>query len=422
MLVQFSVGNFLSFKEIVTLSMLAAKIKPQIEDNMFTVGRLQLLKSAVIYGSNASGKSNLVKAMAIMVQLMRNSSKESQVTESIPVEHYKLSTKSDEEPSFFEMVFIAEGIRYRYGFEVNQKKVLREWLYHVPNERESMLFERIDREFHIKGQFKEGRNLDEKTRDNALFLSVVAQFNGKISGRIMNWLNSFNIISGIEDVNYAGFTIDRLQNSNLKNKILDVIKAADLDIDDIYIEQVPINPEQFPAGTPDFIKQMILVQPNVKNTIIQTKHKKYNENNKIDSIETFNMSESESHGTQKIFALAGPIVDTLECGKVLVVDELDAKLHPHLTKFIMGLFNSELNRRNAQLIFNTHDVNLLDSKKLRRDQIWFTNKDRYGATDVYSLVEFQTRSDAQFRKEYMAGKYGATPVLNELEEVLWIEK
>lgn len=421
MLVQFSVGNYLSFSETVTLSMVASKINEYSDKNVFAESGIELLKSAVVYGANASGKSNLIKAMEKMADLMKNSSKESQAKEAISIDPYRLSSKYEGMPSFFEMIFTTEGTRYRYGFEVDREKVRREWLYHVPSERESKLFERTGKKFDISGPFREGKGLEEKTRDNALFLSVVAQFNGSISVKIINWLNSFNVLSGLRETSYTGFTLAQLEDPEMKSRIMDLIRAIDLGIEDIDVEQIPITTENLPTILPNDIKQLLLKQNNAVRTTIRTVHKKYDEVNRKVQYEMFSMQDSESQGTQKIFALAGPIVDTLKFGKTLIVDELDAKLHPHITRVIIGLFNSELNK-NAQLIFNTHDINLLESKQLRRDQIWFTKKDSLGATDLYSLVEYQVRNDASFRKDYLAGRYGAIPILDELREELWGEK
>ena len=418
MLVQFSVGNFRSFRNVVTLTMVAAHIQENIESHIFKQNDLDLLKSAVVYGANASGKSNLIRAMFVMSELIKNSSKESQAKEAIPIEPYRLSTDFEHSPSHFEIIFLYDDVRYRYGFEVDRERVHREWLYHVPVSRERMLFERTEGKFRIAGPFKEGKGLEEKTRDNALFLSVVAQFNGNIAVRILNWFNSFNIFSGIQSAGYAAYTLNQLRDPKMGNKIINFIRAIDLGIEEIHLEQTPLMPEHLPPSLPDVFKQLILKQPNVMNASLRTIHKKYDEIGRAISFESFDMMQSESDGTQKMFALAGPIMDTLIHGKVLVVDELDARLHPNLTRYILALFNSVKNH-HAQLIFNTQDDNLLESKQLRRDQIWFTEKDLSGWTRLYSLVEYKIRSDAPFRRDYLGGKYGAIPIFNESEEDFW---
>lgn len=414
MLVQFSVGNCLSFKEIVTFSMVPAYAS---DERHVTVrkGVMPLLKTAVIYGPNASGKTNLIKAMGMMSLFIRNSSKESQANELTPFEPYRLSAECDGQPSFFEIILIAQGVRYRYGFEADRTKVLREWLYHVPSQREALLFSRTEREFNLRGPFKEGRNLEDKTRDNALFLSVVAQFNGPTAGRVLKWFDNFTILSLVLDKTYLGYTVQRLQEPAARSRIVDLLKRADTDILDVGVEQVPLMSEHLPEHLPEALRQFLLQQTTL-NTTIHTIHQKYDRDGRPISVEKFNLEQSESQGTQKILALAGPLVDVLENGKILIVDELDAKLHPRLTRELVRLFNSERNA-SAQLIFNTHDVNLLDPKLFRRDQIWFTEKSRQGETDLYSLAEYRVRSDAPFSKEYLVGKYGAVPEISELWEV-----
>ena len=167
------------------------------------------------------------------------------------------------------------------------------------------------------------------------------------------------------------------------------------------------------------VKRLILQTGGGKLTSVQTMHQKFDEDGTFISTELFNLSDQESEGTQKVFALAGLLVETLKEGKVLVVDEFDARLHPLISRAIVELFNSnETNPNNAQLIFMTHDTNLLSNKLFRRDQIWFTEKDRYGATDLYSLVEYKVRNDASFESDYIKGRYGAIPYIANLNHLI----
>lgn len=422
MLVQFSVGNFLSFKDVATLSMVASSIKEFGDTNLFKINdKLNLLKSTVIYGANASGKSNLFKGMAFARNFILNSSKETQATEDINITNFKLSVETENMPSFFEFIFIQEGIRYRYGFQVNKTEVCEEWLFYTPKTKEVKLFIREKNTFQCGSSFKESKDLKEKTRKNALFLSVVAQFNGEISTKILTWFTHFHVVSGLNDTNFLPYTLRKLEEETFKDEILRFLKIADLGIENIYLIKKEIDLQKLPADLPEQIKSE-LVEGAIQIGV-QTSHIKYDKEKNIKSHVKFELDEEESKGTQKFFALSAPIIDTLKNGKILVIDELDARLHPLLTKYLIRLFNSnEHNKFNAQLIFVSHDTNLLNRDLFRRDQIWFTEKNREGATNLYSLVEYKVRKvrkDASFEKDYILGKYGAIPFINELDS--WVE-
>ncbi|HBP66545.1 MAG TPA: abortive infection protein, partial [Desulfosporosinus sp.] len=200
MLIQFKVGNFLSFRDIVTFSMVASPIKEHLTTHVFKANKyFNLLKIGTIYGANASGKSNLFKATSFMSSFVENSSKDSQAEEEIDVENFRLSTETESKPSIFEMTFIQDSIRYRYGFEVNNFKVESEWLFQAVKQAETKLFQRNGKEYEIGDNFLEGKDLESKTRNNALFLSVVAQFNGKIAISILKWFKNMRVISGLKD-------------------------------------------------------------------------------------------------------------------------------------------------------------------------------------------------------------------------------
>lgn len=427
MLIEFTVGNFLSFKEIKTFSAVAASIKEHADDNLINTDKnLKLLKSAVIYGANASGKSNLIKAMGFMKALIYNSAKDMQTLATLSVERFALSSDYDDKPAHFEIIFIHDTVRYRYGFEMTDEKIIKEWLFFVPNKMETELFTRSGQEFHIGNQFrKEAKGLIERTRENALFLSVTAIWNGETANKIMKWFNSFNIISGINDDMYQAFTLTLLEkDSGMKSSMLDFLKSADLGIDDLEIEEQEISYDTLPKNLSDKLKKLVLSNENSgKSTMLNlaTIHKKYGSDNKWVSNVKFDINKHESEGTKKAFSLSGPLLDTLMNGKTLVIDELDSKLHPLITQAIIKMFNSQItNNKNAQLIFATHDTSLLDRKFFRRDQIWFTEKDPFGATDLYSLVDYKekVRNDASYGKEYMLGKYGAIPFLGDFYSLL----
>ena len=398
MLIEFSVGNYLSFKEIVTLSMIPTRIREHATTHIFQPQKeIKLLKSAIVYGANASGKTNLFKALSFMTSFVKNSSKDFQAEEAIAIEPFRLSTETIDSPSFFEVVFLHDSVQYRYGFEVDTSHVKKEWLYASAKQKEKRLFERNQQEFELSPAFNEGKGLEQKTRPNALFLSVVAQFNGKIATELMKWFNQIINISGLDD-QYKKMSLALLEDNTYKNIFIELIQAADLGIEDIKLIEEDL-----------FLGR----RSSLPLTNVITRHKKYDENNQVTDFEDFNMATHESHGTRKLFSLLGPILTALQNGKVLFVDEFDSRLHTLLSSFIVSIFNSiNQNPKNSQLIINTHDTNLLSRKLFRRDQIWFTQKDRYGASELYSLVEYnKVRNDASFEKDYLLGKYGAIPFI-----------
>jgi uncharacterized protein len=406
MLIEFSVGNYRSFKEVVTFSMVAAPIfmgnSPISENNLFSATKeIDLLKSAAIYGANASGKSNLVRAISFMKEFTINSVG-SRITSEIEAESYRLNIESEKEPSYFEIVFIIGTTRYRYGFEVDRHSVKSEWLYQTLRTKESKLFDRENSKIKVFGKFSEGRSLENKTRKNALFLSVAAQFNGDIATDVVDWFNELNIFNNLDDDDYDNVTIDALIEGHRTQDLIGLVTSLDLGIKDIQMIKTPL---------PEF--------PGVISYEVKTAHWKYDGGeNKIDT-EYFELDENESAGTQKLFNISGLLINILQTGEILIVDELDARLHPLISCAIVKLFNSPItNPRNAQLIFTTHDTNLLSANMFRKDQIWFTEKDRYGATDLYSLVEYDIPDDAPFEQDYIAGKYGAIPFIGDLNRVL----
>ena len=358
MLIEFRVGNYRSFKEIATFSMVAANIvskdKSLDENNVFTVDDdLTLLKTAAIYGANASGKSNLAKALGFMRWFIINSSKDTQTSEQIEVERFKLSDSTDSEPSFFEIVFFMNQKKYRYGFEANRNEVVSEWLFYVPKLRETKLFERKADSFTIAKIYK-ADGIQQKTRSNALFLSVSAQFNVGIAESILTFFGkNINLISGLDDEGYRGYTIKCLQDNKNRDSILNFLKKLSLGFDEIQLEEHDFNVESLPREIPDEIKRFILKNSDGgKATSVQTLHKKFNEEGVFISSELFDIND-ESEGTQKIFSLAGPFLDTLKNGKVLIIDEFDARLHPKLSLAIVEMFNSRDGNPNNCLLYTS---------------------------------------------------------------------
>jgi len=398
MLIEFSVANYLSFDKKKTLSMQTADID-EYNERIIKVGKHKILPSAAIYGANSSGKSNLIKAMKTMRNIVINNLKKSSISE-IDVTHFLLNSENQNQPSFFEIIFLIENIKYRYGFEVDRKTVKAEWLFQTIKTKEEYLFIRENGAIGLSPKFKEGEGLEKKTRDNALFLSVVDFLNGEISTKVITWFGYFSIISGIEHKQLKSMTDILLQDNNEFLTLLKFFKDLDLGFENIEIEKI---------------------EEEIK---IYTKHKKYNSNGDFIENINFDLRQQESSGTNKIFDLAGFIFGTLNLGFVLVIDELDAKLHPLLTLSIIKMFNiPELNKKNAQLIFATHDTNILKYGNFRRDQVYFTEKNKFEATDLYSLVEFKqndinkSNENFSFETDYISGKYGAIPFIGNFKNI-----
>ena len=419
MLIQFSVENFRSFKDEVVLSLVAAPITERKENTIQGV-KPNLLKSAAIYGANASGKSNLLMAMAFMKDFVLTSSKESQATESISYLPFRLSKKTENKPSIFEVIFVHSGIRYRYGFAIDDQKVYSEWLYLVKNVRELEVFTRDGQKFNLSSHFKSEEPLvkNDRIRPNALFLSVSAQLNGKIATQIMEWFSRFNTIFSDKPERIQSVSINIARTDSGRKAILNMLKNADMQIEDLQLTETEFNKMVVPPYSEVVFK---IGSSKIARVDIRTSHNKYDETGKIIGREEFDLFRDESAGTQKFFTLSGLLIDTLEKGKVLVIDELDARLHPRMILEICEMFNSkERNPNNAQLIFVTHNTRLLDKNIFRRDQIFFLQKNRQEASELYSLVEFavdgkKIRKDASYEKDYLLGRYGAVPLIREFE-------
>jgi AAA15 family ATPase/GTPase len=379
------------------------------KNNVFKVNQnFSLLKSAAIYGANASGKSNLILALYFMQSFVINSSK-LQITDKIDLEKFRLSSETEDKPSFFKIVFHLDNKTYEYSFEVTQERVISEGLSCTPKTRKTNIFSREKDKIKYSKSLMKGKDVKDLTKKNTLFLSIAAQFNDPLAGKILLWFSRLKIISDSQLENLRQLSIDYLsREQNLKNEIVSLIKKLDLSIKDMSIEVGRKPLDNFHKNIPD----------TVYNSI-ETYHEKYDLEGKVIGLESFQLNKHESRGTQKLFALLAPILSVLKASEVLIIDELDSLLHPLMAIAIIGLFNSQqTNPKNAQLIFATHDVNLLSNQLFRRDQIWFTEKNRQEATDLYSLVEFDIDNNASFEQDYIQGRYGAIPFIGDLSKVI----
>jgi len=420
MIVEFTVENFRSFKEKHTFSLLATKNKELSESNTFAIdNKLSLLKTAVIYGANASGKSNFFLALEFFLNFAVYSGPRKQLGDIIEVDPFYFSMQTEQEPSSFEFVFFirnSEGknIRYRYGFSVTREEVITEYLFAVSNVREIILFTREKQNIITTDHFREGSRIKTTIRSNSSFLSVCAQSNGEIAANIIRYLNSMLVTSGLQNI--ASDTKIRLQdfNDNTKKKLLDFLHYADIQVKEIDVFRKTVDSNELSQDFLDYLKRTPGAKPPEKETYFYG-HDYFDNKENIGTV--YMPEHLESNGTQKLFAYTIPVISALENGTPLFIDEFDTQLHPLILENIIKLFNSpDKNKKNAQLVISCHAVHILTNKNFRRDQIWFCEKDQYGATDLYSLVEYDepVRNDAAFGKNYLHGRYGAIPYINEI--------
>jgi AAA15 family ATPase/GTPase len=432
MLLEFSVANFLSFKTKETLSLMASSIREFEETNVILAGRNNLLKGAILYGANSSGKSNFIRAMSTMRRLIVESFEQSSANE-LDITPFLLNTVTEKAPSHFEVIFLIGETRYRYGFEVDNRIVHAEWLFAADKQTEKPLFVREKDGIEVMDRvFPEGRHLEERTRDNALFLAVVDQFNGKISKEIIRWFKRFFItISGLRHEGYKAITFAMLENKTTQPLLMEFYRDLSLGFQDIATQKTAFDPMQLPKNMPEAIaKQLVTDLEDSFKIDIRTLHTKFDQDDQPAGTVEFDMRSQESSGTNKLFNISGPVFDALIDGGALIIDELDASMHPLLTLAITRLFNSvKFNRNNAQLIFATHDTNILSYGRYRRDQVYFVEKDNCGASKIYSLVEYKEdgkaiRKDRSFEKDYIEGRYGAIPFIGEPSNLIgkWPEK
>jgi len=417
MLIEFNVQNFRSIKEEVTFSLVASADK-SLDNNLIKTDLLRdnLLRSAVIYGANASGKSNFVLAFNSLKKFVMESHMFQKGTK-INYSPFKLDTKYLSKPSKFEVVFIKNNIKYIYGVSLNSEKIIDEYLYYYPEGRRALIFERRDtNNYRFTIDRKEQKFISEKTLDNVLYLSNSTQLNYDKTSEAFDWFKDNLAFIGVADhPKLIDYTIQKLnENENMKKFILKALIEADLGINDLFASIKEISIDEIPIQIREQLKAMMPdAKGNFEKIDIRIIHKVLDEIGNENRVE-FDLEE-ESEGTKRLFSLIGIWIDSLNNGRVLVVDELDTKLHHLLNVFLIKLFNDPTqNKNNAQLIFTTHNTNLLDLNIFRRDQIWFTEKNpRKGTTDLYSLIEFSPRKDKNIQKGYLAGRYGAIPFISD---------
>jgi len=404
MILEFSVTNFRSIKEKQTLSLLKTK-KNELKNNFTTLtlstGKtLDVLNSAVIYGANASGKSNLIWALTMMLHNINNSFNYKQNESILSVEPFAFSTNDISE---FELDFINDkGVRFVYGFSATQEKFIDEWLYQYPKGRPQVLIDRENTDTWgamnaLKGSKK---LLKDSTKEVSLFLSTAYQLNNE---QLSSVFQDISALQAIMETQNPHFTVFQIEQNNKKQAVLSFLNNADMDIKDIIIERHEVNG--------DNISKRVEVTAEVDGIQLESKYVE----TAIYIVHTdgvrFNLFQ-ESSGTRKLFILIGIWLDVIEKGYTLILDELQNSLHPKLVEHLIKMFhNPEINKKGAQLIFVTHETSLLNQEIFRRDQIWFCEK-KNNATELFSLAEFKVRKDVDdLEKTYLSGRYGAMPYL-----------
>lgn len=423
MLIQFTVENFKSIKDEQTLSLVKNSAN-EMSDNYFTSNASatpDLLKTAVIYGANASGKSNLLKALASMNKIIENSFKK-KLDESIILEPFLLDPICRTQPTTFQAVFVVQMLsetgelratRVEYGFSADKKQIYEEWLSVYPKGREQAWFHRL---YNDENKFFEWKDSNffkgqketwkKNTRSDQLFLSTAVHLNSEQLKPIYDWFTQ----------NVSIINTDRISNKMSKNVcqkdndwkrvIISLLQQADIDVEDIVIRKPNINLKGLPDDMPEEYKQKIIEELS-ENFDVFFVHLD-NQANRIE----INLKD-ESDGTQKIFEFASLIFFVLHNNYTLIIDEFNKSLHPDLVRFLVKIFNSKHNDY-AQLIFTTHETSILRKDLLRRDQIWFCEKGKEKSTSLYPLTDFSPHKGREDIEEcYLHGRYGGKPIIKD---------
>ncbi len=415
MLIEFRVKNFRSFKDEAILNMAASSDKANEETNVAKTEHRsvsRVLRSAGIYGANASGKSNLVRAMQLLRGIV-NDSASLQVGQELNIQPFRLDPKTEASPTEYEATFIVGSVRYQFGFTLTAKRILSEWLIAYKTTQPATWYERTYNEKTAKYDYKFSAQLlgaksvwSEATRDNALFLSTAVQLNSDQLRPIFDFLARGLVVFENGSTPLPDLTVSHI-TKNRAHTVKQFLSAADISIDEIELRKQ----QGFFTGVKlDLATGGMEAMPHKQREVLMPtfRHKART------GSAVFDLGD-ESEGTQKLFALAGPIFDILQKGQVLIVDELDRSLHALLVRQLITMFqNPEVNVKGAQLIFTTHDTSLLDGELLRRDQVWFAEKNEDQASRLYPLTDFSPRKGEALERGYLSGRYGGVPILRTL--------
>ena len=420
MLIEFSVTNFRSIKEEACLSLVASRDKKHSDSNVVEPklaenGRpIQLLRSAAIYGANASGKTNLLRGLQTMRDIVLNASGS---LDELPVTPFRFDPECRTLPTSFEVICVADGVRYQYGFSATPHEVIDEWLYAWPSGRMQVWFERSCSETSNEPLWKLGGKLTgdrevwrRATRPQALFLSTAISLNSTQLRPLFDWFRERLHVASVGGWDRS-FSLEYCREIDQAD-IIDFLTAADLAVADIRIVEKDFSPDMFPKDMPSELRdiaQNIAERLAEKRTVVDV----FLRHQPIDGKSAELDLDEESHGTQKMFALAGPWLDSLAKGNVIVFDELHDNLHPALVRFLINRFHDpEANPYGAQLIFSTHDTSILDRDMFRPDQIWFCERNEHLETRLFPLSDFRLRRSVEdLEKAYLAGRFGALPYI-----------
>jgi len=421
MLIEFSVSNFRSIHAQQTLSMVASSYDEMLALNTFESGLSnsmpRLLRSVVLYGPNASGKSSLIQALDFMQSLVLQSHGH-QAGDKLTASPFRLTAASRNGDSEFEITFVEQDIRYEYGFRCNRDRISEEWMFAYPQGRAQKWFHRVvDPDtgkdvYKFSSSFEGGRKRHDwasETLENTLFFSKAVQNKHEQLRPAFDWFRERLRIVSAPNALGSGYSVKRCDREDDRRRIVDFMNSADLCIADIRLEESIFSSEQLPKDLPSSIREEISKEMNGKKiTTPKFLHRDVETNETIEFDE-----EDESDGTRALFAFAGPWLDVTENELILVVDELDTSLHPMLVHHLVKSLHREGNK--AQLIFTTHDTTLLSQKILRRDQVWFMEKDKQQASRLYPLSIFSPRDQEAIERGYLNGRYGGIPFLRDLD-------
>lgn len=424
MLLQFSVNNFKSFKDMAVLSMEPSADK-ELPGNLTLIGKNRCLNTIAIFGANAAGKSNVFTALTAAILLVRRSNSRQVIDPLVEIIPFKFDEESIRKPTTFEFVFIAEGKKYVYGFSATQKAVQREYLYVFNSSKASTIFERTDvntYKFTSPALKRELQPLTERNTENKLFLATATAWNCEATRIPYLWfetkINTYSIDSD-QLISQTAPMFDNDADNSLRKFTNMILHEADINIDDFNIEFKDISQEQFLQQVPQELRGLISTIPAAMNKAvkIETVHSIVDDG----IAKQYNLSlMEESQGTRNLFLFSPVLKRAFETGETLCIDEFDASLHPMLVRYLFSLFNNpDINKAHAQLIVSSHSLVLMSLKNLRRDQIYFVEKDRKtGKSELYSLDQFSPRKEEDVRKAYMLGRYGSIPDIPE-EAHLW---